>query len=297
MRIAERRGCPRTYYSDRMEKSGVSVREMDRAEVHLAIDWAAREGWNPGLHDAEVFFFADPNGFFVAEVDGKPVGSISAVAYDAAFGFIGLYIVEPALRGKGIGTRLWDAAMRYLGDRNIGLDGVVAMQAAYERSGFKLAYRNIRYRGTGGGEVPSGVTHISEIDFGELVAFDRKMFPAERRAFLAQWLSQDAAAAYTVVQDGVLAGYGVRRICRDGYKIGPLFAATPEVAEDLYCALAAGAAGAPLFLDVPEPNARGRALAARHGMSPVFETARMYTKGEPDITLGQVYGVTTFELG
>ena len=219
------------------------------------------------------------------------------MAYDAAFGFIGLYIVEPALRGRGIGTRLWDTALRYLGGRNIGLDGVVAMRAAYERSGFKLAYRNIRYQGTGGGEIPAGVSPIHEVELGELLAFDRKMFPAEREAFLSRWMSQDAAVAFAAIRGGELAGYCVRRICRDGYKIGPLFAATAAVAEDLYSALAAGATGAALFLDVPEPNVEARALAARHGMSPVFETARMYTKGDPGVPLGQVYGVTTFELG
>ncbi|HLA33082.1 MAG TPA: GNAT family N-acetyltransferase, partial [Pseudomonas sp.] len=31
---------------------------MTRAEVDLAIDWAAAEGWNPGLHDADCFYAA-----------------------------------------------------------------------------------------------------------------------------------------------------------------------------------------------------------------------------------------------
>ncbi|MDD4242632.1 MAG: hypothetical protein PHG54_14480, partial [Smithellaceae bacterium] len=55
---------------------------MNREEVGLAVEWAAREGWNPGLHDAECFYAADPRGFFLARRDGEPVGALSAVAYD-----------------------------------------------------------------------------------------------------------------------------------------------------------------------------------------------------------------------
>jgi len=32
-------------------------------------------------------------------------------------------------------------------------------------------------------------------------------------------------------------------------------------------------------------------------MKPMFETARMYTKEEPEAPLNKVFGVTTFELG
>ena len=53
----------------------------------------------------------------------------------------------------------------------------------------------------------------------------------------------------------------------------------------------------PLFLDVPEINEQAVALARNHGMHEVFGCGRMY-HGEPvSIPLGQVFGVTTFELG
>ena len=76
------------------------VRPMTRAELDLGLDWAAAEGWNPGLHDADSFHAADPGGFLVGLVDDTPVGMISAVRYGARFGFIGFYIVRPAWRGR-----------------------------------------------------------------------------------------------------------------------------------------------------------------------------------------------------
>ena len=87
------------------------------------------------------------------------------------------------------------------------------------------------------------------------------------------------------------------RQCRRGWKIGPLFADEPETAQLLFDGLAAQAPGAPIFLDVPRPNAAALALARARNMQPVFETARMYTKGDPGIPVDRVYGVTSFELG
>jgi hypothetical protein len=87
------------------------------------------------------------------------------------------------------------------------------------------------------------------------------------------------------------------RPCRRGAKIGPLFADTLEVADRIYRGLAAAVPGQPLFIDVPEPNVHGRALADRYGMAPVFGTARMYTKEIPTLPLDACNGVTSFETG
>ncbi len=276
-----------------------NVRPMTRAELDLALDWAASEGWNPGLHDAECFYAADPQGFLIGHLGDEAVGCISAVAYDAHFGFLGLYIVRPQFRGKGFGWKLWQAAIAYLGERTIGLDGVVEQQDNYRKSGFHLDYRNIRYQGIAQGRMPStsAIADLATLPFDEICAYDRGLFPAPRQRFLHCWLSQPQAYAFGARKNGRLAGYGLRRPCRAGYKIGPLFADSPELAEDLFQALTAHIVGTPIFLDIPEINPAAVALAQRHGMNKVFETARMYTRQSPIIAAGKTYGVTTFELG
>ena len=116
------------------------IRPMRREELDIAVDWAALEGWNPGLGDAEAFYAADPGGFWIGLLDGEPIASISAVAYDDAFAFVGFYIVLPEFRGRGFGLAIWQQALARVQGRNIGLDGVPAQQANHERSGFSLAY-------------------------------------------------------------------------------------------------------------------------------------------------------------
>src|SRR4051812_26841802 len=128
--------------------SDLQIRNLRPEEISIAIDWAAAEGWNPGLADAACFAIPDAQGFFVGEIDGEPVATISCVNYDDRFAFLGFYIVRAELRGSGHGLQIWNAAIAHAGSHVIGLDGVVAQQDNYKKSGFQLAYANIRYGGT-----------------------------------------------------------------------------------------------------------------------------------------------------
>jgi ribosomal protein S18 acetylase RimI-like enzyme len=273
------------------------VRRMARDEVDLAVEWAAQEGWNPGLHDAACFWSADPNGFFVGQCHGEPVACISAVTYGEDFGFIGLYIVKPAFRGRGFGLATWQHAMTYLGGRTIGLDGVVAQQPNYRKSGFGLLYRNIRFQGVVQAASAPSLVDARDVDLERLIACDRDGFGAPRAAFVQNWIAQPDAVALAQIAHGRVGGYAVMRRCRAGRKIGPLFAEGPDIAQALFDGLAANAVGEVISLDVPEVNPAAVALAERHGMTRAFETARMYRGDPPSIDVQRVFGVTSFELG
>lgn len=281
------------------------IKKMTRADLGRAIDWAANEGWNPGLTDVEAFLSADPDGFFGGWIGDRMVASISVVNHGPDFAFLGLYIVEPSHRGQGRGLALWREAIRRAGTRNIGLEGVPAQQDNYAKSGFRPVNRTVRL---GGVPSPAGtnaqkagnaaIEPLREIG-PELEGFDRRVFPGLRREFLSRWLSTPGHAALGAWKDGALAGYGVIRPCRTGHRIGPLFATDAATARNLASALLDAREGpkAEVYLDVPEPNDAAMRIGRDMGLSAVFETARMYTGPDPDIHLGSVYGVTSLELG
>jgi ribosomal protein S18 acetylase RimI-like enzyme len=274
-----------------------SIQVMSRAQLDMAVEWAAREGWNPGLNDAALFHAADPHGFLVGVVDGEPVACIAVVRYGEAYGFLGFYIALPAWRGKGLGFSVWQAGLAHLGTRTIGLDGVVAQQENYRRSGFQLAHRNIRYGGHPQIAKPAlPLADPATISFDKLTAYDRRFFPAPRDGFLSGWLTAPGHRSLAVVQNGELQGLGTIRPCREGHKVGPLYAATPQIAEALFASLAGGCSS-PVFLDVPETNPAAVKLAEAAGLKPAFETARMYRGAAPKIDMTGLYGITTFELG
>ena len=265
----------------------------------MAIDWARQEGWNPGLHDAGTFYQADRNGFFIGELDGEAIAVGSAVVYDERFAFCGLYIVKPEYRGHGYGMQLTRARLAYVGGRNAGIDGVVENIPIYERIGYRLAHRNERY----GGQAlrkpfdDRCIRPLSEVSFSLIEAYDRHCFPAIRSAFLRAWIAQPDAAALGWLDNGRLAGFGVRRRCFEGHKIGPLFADDLEIAEQLFRALQQEVEGDPIFLDIPEINPQAKQLVESQPMERVFSTGRMYLQGQPQLADDKIFGITTFELG
>jgi len=279
--------------------SDTVIRPLASAEVDEAVTWAAREGWNPGLDDAGAFLAQDREGFLGLFVDGALAVTLSAVRYEGGFGFIGFYICRPDLRGRGLGLAVWQAGMAQLEGRTIGLDGVLAQQANYARSGFVLAHRNIRYGGAppAPGPLDPCIVPVTADLRPELDAFDRLHFGFARPDFLARWLAPAHGAALALVEEGALRGYGVVRACREGFKIGPLFAQDAATAAALFAALTARCGSGPVFLDVPEPHAAARALAEGAGLAPVFETARMYAGPAPELPLERIFGITSFELG
>lgn len=277
---------------------GLVIEPMTRADLDRTLEWADAEGWNPGRADAGAFWAADPGGFLVGRLDGTPVATISAVRYGPSYAFVGLYIVDPAHRGRGHGLALWKAAMAQVGDRVVGLDGVVDQEAAYRSSGFEVAWRNARHElAEPGVVVPSGRSvDLVEVDRQLVAASDGAVFPAPRTAFLDAWLGAPGHVGRAVVDGGRLRGWGVRRPCRVGHKVGPLVADDPEVADALWRDLAAGVEG-PVFLDVPGNNPAAADLVARHAMPVCFETLRMYRGPAPVVDETRLFGITTFELG
>lgn len=286
--------------------TGFEITGASAADMELIRDWADEEGWNPGDSDRFAFAVADPEGFLVGRLDGEPVACVSAVRYGAGFGFIGFYIARPAVRGQGYGIRLWNAAMERLEGRLVGLDGVVAQQDNYRRSGFRPAWNNIRYEGVprDGGEPPvpdagpgAVIVNAATLPFRALAAYDRRFFPEPRDAFLSAWTGLPGRTALAAVRGGRIEGLGVIRPGSDAHRIGPLYAATPAVAAALLHALARHAPGEVLSVDVPDANAEATALFGGLGLTPAFETARMYTGPAPELALAELFGVTSLELG
>lgn len=266
------------------------IRTLTPGEIATLLDWAADEGWNPGLNDTMAFHAADPRGFFGAFVDGTMVAGISAVAYDAHFGFIGLYICHPHWRGQGHGKAVWDAGLAYLGDRTIGLDGVPEQQANYARMGFVPAYETVRMSGLL--PAPAGSDQASPVaSLQDLRDLDRQCFPALRDGFLRHWLAPpNRLVAHWL--DGKLAGYGVQRPCRQGYKIGPLFADHVSVATHILSALTGD-----VHIDVPTTQPQWLDALSALGFSPGLRTRRMYRGTAPAVQLPKIMAVSSLELG
>ena len=278
-------------------------KKLDFEGVQTLVDWAAKEGWNPGPSDAEVFWKTDPDGFYGLFNGDELVAGGAIISYGGAFGFMGLYIVRPDYRGHGIGRRLWylrrDTLLSRLGkEASIGMDGVVDMQPFYKKGGFEIAFRDERYQRAGEHfNYSPSVIKLQPSDIPRVQAYDQICFGFARPSFLDAWLSMPDSYVFLYKEEGQMMGYAVLRKTGVGAKIGPLFADDIHVAEELYKACLAAGEGAPVFLDIPVINEAAVALVKKYKADYVFECARMYHGRPPDLPIHQIFGITTFELG
>ncbi|KAJ1538624.1 hypothetical protein HK405_013630, partial [Cladochytrium tenue] len=292
-----------------------------------------------GRQDAEVLPLSDPEGLFVgyakrSELDASlllpdetaaaaasnddsamiPVACIGAFKYSEERGFIGFYIVRnAALRGRGYGLQLFRAAMDYLGPAcNAGLDGVVAQQHNYAKSGFAPAWDSWRWTLPPRGAVSSALApspppgtaaavSVGDEDLARLMLqYSGLPRPA---AFVRAWLAHSDILTVGLRSEtgGDLVAVGSVRPAASGYRVGPVFAPGAAEAAWVVRMLVAGVpADAAVVADVVMANGTAPDVFRAAGFSDrdAFVCARMWTKGSPvtPAAVAGVFAVTTLEL-
>ncbi|MCG6154816.1 GNAT family N-acetyltransferase [Rubinisphaera margarita] len=281
------------------------IRPMTSGEVQQLVQWADAEGWNPGRNDADCFWQLDPDGFLALVEDNELIGGGAIIRYSDTFGFMGLFIVRETHRGQGHGSKLWfarrDQLLSRLGPKAcIGLDGVDAMVPFYAKGGFEPFTRHRRYElsdSSADFQQSSQIVELTTVDFDKITAFDRDCFPAPRDHFLNAWITQPEAIALGFLDHSTLRGFGVMRPCVHGWKIGPLYADSHEIANELFAAFQLHRHGGPIYLDVPENNPIAIDLCGTYDMKEVFGCVRMYYGNPPELDSLKIFGITTLEVG
>ncbi len=281
------------------------IRQMSQPEQRQLLDWAALEGWNPGLNDADLFWNLDPDGFMAVEVENKLAGGGAVIRHNSMFGFMGLFIVDKQFRGRKLGSKLWVARKEKLQSRlapeaTIGLDGVDEMVPFYERGGFRQFTRHRRFEFNSTDSTPdldSCLTELANIDFSEVEDLDEGCFPGNRHAFLRNWIEQENAIGLGFVEKDRLRGYGLMRPCLSGWKVGPLIAEEANIANRLWTGLARHGEGNSMFIDSPDDNPAAMDLCKSFSMTEVFGCQRMYLGHPPELDHAKIFGITTLEVG
>ena len=272
----------------------ITLRNASFAELAMVLDWAAAEGWNPGIDDAAAFFEADPKGFLAAEdTSGEIVAAISVVNHSDDFAFLGLYIVRPEHRGKGIGLALWQHALMHAGCRTVGLDGVEAQQQNYTESGFSHAGGTTRFTGPIRGTPDAGIRPASPGDVSWMVEAEAAASGVAKPKYLQAWFKPTETRTSLVLE--VSGAFCTVRQCQSGFKIGPMVADNSAEAHRLIVH-AASLFDGPVTLDVPESSAGLRGLCEQLDMEAGFKTARMY-RGPFALMSHGHFAVTSLELG
>jgi GNAT superfamily N-acetyltransferase len=272
---------------------------MRSEDLDFADSLRALAGWNQTLDDWKRFLSFDPNGSFIAEWDGVPAGTATTISYGTELAWIGMVLVHPNFRRRGIATGLLKHCVEYLqtrGVRCIKLDATPAGQEVYLRLGFKKEWDLTRWSGLWSGEGASRRLRVHEWTAIRIEALDARAFGVSRTQLLNALASQSQSAVVVESDDGSLA-YGMIRSGSRQLYLGPAVAESETAGQDLIQTLLANCEGNALFWDIPDANAAATTLTKRHGFQPQRSLTRMYLGQNVSADSRMIFGIAGPDLG
>jgi ribosomal protein S18 acetylase RimI-like enzyme len=262
-------------------ESPIEIRCLAPADLPAADKLRAAAGWNQTLADWQRMVALDPAGCFVATAAGEVVGTATTASYGLDLAWIGMVLVDPSRRNRGIGRRLLLHCLEYLraqGVRCIKLDATPAGQALYEKLGFEVEWplaRWMRPGSRGGATQPDDISIAAEHDVAAIEQLDGEVIGVVRRDLLRGLWEYSLGAVASRRADGDLDGFGFRRDGVDADYIGPIVARTERTGRAIVAHLL-GPTRRPVFWDIPEPCGGAVTLATELGFTRQRPLVRMH---------------------
>jgi GNAT superfamily N-acetyltransferase len=261
---------------------GVRVHLMQMKEIAQADTIRDLAGWNQTEADWRRLLALAPGGCFVAAAAGVPVGTVTTTVYGKALAWIGMMLVHPEQRRRGIGGALLGQAMGHLQEAGvtcIGLDATPAGRPLYAGVGFTPVWDLARWQGRLPESLsrsgPKIVSTIPDRHWPALVELDRQSFGVARPSLLRALAEQSVRVALALDGANGVAGFGMLRRGSRGWMLGPVVTPDKECAAQLLAALCADLPPEPLFWDIPEPNPAALQLAESLGFARQRTLTRM----------------------
>lgn len=259
----------------------IQIRQMTIDDVQLGLRLTRQAGWNQTESDLLRFLKMEPEGCFVAELDGRSVGTTGTCVFDST-AWIAMVLVEVETRGKGIGTELLKHSLNYLDKRKvktIRLDATSAGQPIYEKLGFMAEYQLSRFEGI----APSGkkgalVSKAAPDLYASIIEFDKLMTGTNRRKMLSSFFEEFPEDIRIVKHGDTIEGFILTRPGANAIQIGPCIATIDTGSVLLQDALSR-CAGESVFIDIPVDNANAIKIAESSGLKIQRYFMRMY-RGE-----------------
>jgi GNAT superfamily N-acetyltransferase len=283
----------------------MNIRIMTAGDIPAGVRLKEIAGWNQTTTDWNRFLDASPRGCFVAEVNSKVCGTVTTIVFENRFAWVGMVLVDPEFRNKGIGTKLLERAIQYLDDlktATLKLDATPQGKPLYEKLGFVSEYEIERWtlqRSLPEDRKVSDVygPQTSELS-PEILEIDRVVFGANRSSLLKSLHREAPEFTVSVSIEGVIQGYALARHGAFADHLGPWMAKTSGAAEEILEIFVSRSARQTLIVDYIKANKMARELLERFGFGYSRALTRMHRgtnrfRGKPEVLcaiLGPEFG-------
>ena len=211
---------------------------MTRADIPAGMRLKEIAGWNQTEADWRRFLEAGPDGCFVAELDGVVCGTAATISFQGSLAWVGMVLVDPAHRGRGVGTTLLEKAIAYLDEICIPvskLDATPAGKPIYEKLGFSSEYEIERWTLSRTADAiaprPAAADDIMPLPLVErILKADREVFGADRGTLLRSVHNDCPQFTDGLWNAGGIEAYAFGRSGSFADHLGPWVAANEEPA-------------------------------------------------------------------
>jgi GNAT superfamily N-acetyltransferase len=233
----------------------ILLRRMTHKDIPLGMRLKSYAGWNQLEADWEMLLDAGSEGSFVAVHSGIEVGTVTTVTYDRRFSWIGMMLVDPAYRRRGIGTSLLKAAIKSAIEHGaVRLDATSLGKRLYDTLGFRDEYRLVRMQRMAAplmAPPADDCDHVTQDRLWDIARYDAPIFGAARQMVLGPLFQNAPQYACYVTRDDKLSGYCLGRSGSSFEQIGPIVAADAEMAKTLLLTALRRCAHKDVIVDVP----------------------------------------------
>lgn len=276
--------------------------------------------WYPGLEDIESYLAADDPGIYVAILDDEPIGFVSINKFSSSFYTFGLYFIKEKFRKKGYGIQLFRRASQDIDweNHNVSAYAVPTMLKPYtERYGFESRWIVGWYKLN----IPSAlqilellptvqgftVKNIKDVDKQALLNYDTAVFGSQRNSFIWKRLHVKGSHSKVAVNcEGAIVGFTSARMLYNKkvvYQLGPLFADSIEVAQELLKALLqevinhCDSSGQTMILACPTGRNASKELIVMLQGKLYLDLTFITTKDIPNGCFEKWFAITSLDIG
>lgn len=247
----------------------IHIRPMVREDLALGMRLKQQAGWNQTEADWLRQLELEPQGCFVAEVDGAPRGTTCTCQFGPV-AWVAIVLVDVAVRRRGIGQALVEHALAHLDERgmsSIRLDATALGRPLYEKLGFAPQFELARWEGVlPPSPAVAGVTPLASEELPQLLDLDRGAVATDRGKLLARLYREQPESLRAVRERDRVVGFAASRAGANATQLGPCIAdaqAGPLLLADAFHRHA----GQRVYLDVPLANAAAMEAARAQGLT------------------------------
>ncbi len=240
-----------------MGSDKIILRKMTPEDIPLGMKLKSLAGWNQLEADWKMLLDAGGDNF-VAKLDGYDVGIVISVPYQDYFTWIGMVLVDPSARRKGVGKALLKKSIEIAQPKGaIRLDATAEGFELYSTLGFQTEYELVRMIKRSAGSrvkqynhLSDPVIHMGDDELESIARMDMPIFGADRSGILRNIYNRNPEYAFCRKENGSIKAYCLGRSGSQFEHIGPIIAEGSAYAADLLAAVLGPLGSKDVVIDV-----------------------------------------------